>query len=410
MSGHVQRRRLTICYAIKAQYDFFSCSRSCNTLNSLSVCDASGRGALDLLQEELSQLGFTCHRLPFGDGDERIDNLFAIYGDAGHGSHFCFAGHTDVVPAGDDAAWRHGPFDGNVEDGKLYGRGAVDMKGAIAAFVIAVKAYLNDGSKKDIGQISLLITGDEEGDAIYGTKPVLDWLDQHGMMPDAFLVGEPTNPEHMGDVIKNGRRGSLSCELTVHGRQGHAAYPHRSDNPLPRLMRMLEPVSHIEIDKGNDHFDPSTAAITSIDTGNPARNVTPQQTTAKFNIRYSSDHSAESLKAWLIDHFNHVGGEWSAEWYASANPFITTPGDYTDLIVAAIETVTGRKPELSTSGGTSDARFIAPYADVVEFGLIGQTMHQIDEFTTLDDLTQLTHVYQEVLNQYFARNPKTKDK
>ena len=362
-----------------------------------SVTPAEG-GALDLLQDELTRVGFICHRLPFGEGAERIDNLFAIYGT--EGPHFCFAGHTDVVPAGDPASWQEGPFDGAIKDGKLYGRGAVDMKGAIAAFVIAAREYIAEQAD-GAGRISLLITGDEEGDAVYGTKPVLGWLDDQGLMPTSFLVGEPTNPDAIGDVIKNGRRGSLSGELTVSGRQGHAAYPHRADNPLPRLMAMLAPLAAVEIDKGNDHFDPSTAAITSIDTGNPARNVTPETATAKFNIRYSSDHSADSLKAWLTNHFNTVGGAWQAEWYASANPFITTPGDYTDLVAEAIASVTGRTPQLSTSGGTSDARFIAPYADVVEFGLIGQTMHQVDEHTNLDDLDKLTEIYRQILAKYF---------
>ena len=355
-------------------------------------------GALDLLQTRLSAAGFACHRLPFGEGEERIDNLFAVWGEGK--PHFCFAGHTDVVPQGDDKDWTHPPFSGDVADGIMYGRGAVDMKGAIAAFVIAALEHIKTTPPQ--GQISFLITGDEEGDAIHGTKPVLDWLDENDMMPDAFLVGEPTNPNQIGDVVKNGRRGSLSCTLTVEGVQGHAAYPHRSDNPLPRLMAMLAPLAKVEIDEGNAHFDPSTASITSIDTGNPARNVTPQRTTAMFNIRYSSVHTADSLKAWLVEHFDSVGGHWSAEWVNSAAPFITEPGDYTDIVSHAIEDVTGRKPELSTSGGTSDARFIAPFAEVVEFGLVGQTMHQVDENTPLDDLTTLTQIYSSILSRYFA--------
>ena len=354
-------------------------------------------GALDLLQARLSDAGFTCHRLPFGEGEEQIDNLFAVWGEGK--PHFCFAGHTDVVPQGDDKDWTHPPFSGDVADGIMYGRGTVDMKGAIAAFVIAALEHIK--TTPPHGQISFLITGDEEGDAIHGTKPVLDWLDKNGMMPDAFLVGEPTNPNQIGDVVKNGRRGSLSCTLTVEGVQGHAAYPHRSDNPLPRLMAMLAPLAKVEIDEGNAHFDPSTASITSIDTGNPARNVTPQRTTAMFNIRYSSVHTADSLKAWLVEHFDSVGGNWSAEWVNSAAPFITEPGDYTDIVSHAIEDVTGRKPELSTSGGTSDARFIAPFAEVVEFGLIGQTMHQVDEHTSLADLDILTKIYRQILTRYF---------
>ena len=357
-------------------------------------------GALDLLEAELSAIGFACHRLPFGDNADRIDNLFAVYGE-GH-PHFCFAGHTDVVPAGETKDWRHDPFGGVIEDGQLFGRGAVDMKGAIAAFVIAAKDYIAGHHHQ--GRISLLITGDEEGDAINGTKPVLDWLAAENLMPDAFLVGEPTNPEAIGDMIKHGRRGSLSGELTVKGRQGHAAYPHRADNPLPRLMAMLEPIAHVEIDQGNEHFEPSTAAITSIDTGNPARNVTPQQAVAKFNIRYSSDHSAESLKTWLTQHFDSVGGDWSAEWFASADPFVTAPGQFTDLMVSAITEATGRTPALSTSGGTSDARFISAFGEVVEFGLIGQTMHQVDEHTNINDLDLLTQVYGHMLRRYFSQD------
>ncbi len=356
-------------------------------------------GALDLLEDRLSAVGFRCHRLPFGEGSARIDNLFAIWGD-GAGPHFCFAGHTDVVPAGDDTDWAHPPFSGTVDNGILFGRGAVDMKGAIAAFVTAAAEHI--AATPPNGQISFLITGDEEGDAVHGTQPVLDWLNDQGMMPDVFLVGEPTNPEAIGDVVKNGRRGSLSCTLTVEGVQGHAAYPHRSDNPLPRLMAMLAPLATIEIDAGNEHFDPSTASITSIDTGNPARNVTPQRATAMFNIRYSSVHTADSLTAWLTEHFNSVGGTWSAEWVNSAAPFITEPGAYIDCVTAAIADVTGKQPTLSTSGGTSDARFIAPFADVVEFGLVGQTMHQVDEHTSLDDLTTLTNIYQQILTRYFA--------
>jgi succinyl-diaminopimelate desuccinylase len=355
-------------------------------------------GALDLLEDRLAATGFICHRLPFGKDEERIDNLFAVWG--ADDPHFCFAGHTDVVPAGDEKDWSHPPFGGDVDDGILYGRGAVDMKGAIAAFVIAAIEHIEKASPQ--GRISFLITGDEEGDAINGTRPVLDWLEQNNLMPDSFLVGEPTNSESVGDMVKNGRRGSFSCTLTVEGDQGHAAYPRNSDNPLPRLMTMLAPLTVTNIDDGNDNFDPSTTAITSIDTGNPARNVTPQRAEARFNIRYSSEHTADSLKSWLTDHFDSVGGIWSAEWINSAEPFITKPGHYTDIVTAAITDITGKAPSLSTSGGTSDARFIAPFAEVVEFGLVGKTMHQVDENTTLDDLTTLTKIYGKILQRYFA--------
>ena len=371
-----------------------------------SVTPVEG-GALDLLEARLKPAGFTCTRLPFGKGTGKVDNLFAIWGEGGR--HFGFAGHTDVVPPGDAGAWTHDPFGGVVEDGFVYGRGAVDMKGGIAAFVTALLEWIEGGANPRNARVSLLITGDEEGDAVNGTKPVLEWLDKQGLMADAFLVGEPTNPETLGDTIKHGRRGSLSGELVVHGSQGHAAYPHLADNPMPRLLRMLAPLSETEIDKGNEHFDPSTAAITSIDTGNAARNVTPASTTAKFNIRFNSEHSAESLIAWLTGHFESVaadsGGDWKVDWLETASPFVTEPGSFTELLTGAVEEVTGRKPELSTSGGTSDARFIADYAPVAEFGLVGQTMHKVDERAATDDVTKLKAVYGNILDRFFQSAP-----
>ena len=274
------------------------------------------------------------------------------------------------------------------------------MKGGIAAFVTAAIAWAE--TKPADGRISLIITGDEEGDAINGTKPMLAWMDDTGMMPDAVLLGEPTNPASMGDVIKHGRRGSLSGDLEVHGSQGHVAYPHLATNPLPLMMAMLEPLSKGAIDDGNAHFDPSTAAITSIDTGNPARNVIPSSARAAFNIRYTSDHTAASLRAWLTEHFNSITENWQATWVDSANPFVTAPGALTDTITAAVEAITGRQPQLSTSGGTSDARFISRYTDVVEFGLVGKTMHKVDECTPLDDVTTLRQIYARVIETYFG--------
>ena len=363
-----------------------------------SVTPAEG-GALDLLQDRLAEAGFTCHRLPFGDGDQRIENLFAVHGESG--PHLGFAGHTDVVPAGDTAAWQHDPFSGTVENGKMYGRGAVDMKGGIAAFVAAALDYVKNNDTK--GQISLIITGDEEGDAIHGTKPLMEWIASEGLMPDAVLLGEPTNPDQIGDVIKHGRRGSLSGDIEVRGSQGHVAYPHLASNPLPLLMRMLEPLATGTIDDGNEHFDPSTAAITSIDTGNQARNVIPARARAAFNIRYNSDHTGESLKAWLTDHFNSVTPHWQATWLDSANPFVTAPGALTDMMVDVIKEVTGKTPALSTSGGTSDARFISQHTDVIEFGLVGQTMHKVDECTSLDDVTTLRQIYAKAINRFLNK-------
>ena len=353
-------------------------------------------GALDLLQDEFTKIGFNCTRLPFGAGDKRIDNLFAR---RGKGSpHFAFAGHTDVVPVGDAAQWQHDPFGGTLVDGKLYGRGAADMKGGIAAFVAAVSAL--DGAD-DSGSISFIITGDEEGDADFGTVKTVEWLQANDQVPDACVVGEPTNPSRLGDVIKNGRRGSLSCQLRVDGVQGHVAYPHLADNPITRLIAMLAPVNGTALDGGNDYFDPSTANVTSIDTGNETGNVIPASVSAKFNIRFNTEHNSDDLIGWLEEHFNRVGGERTATWRVSAQPFVTPVGSFTELMQAAIESVTGQKPVLSTSGGTSDARFITNICPVAEFGLVGQTMHQVDEHVDAADIDQLAKIYHEMLVRFF---------
>ena len=360
-----------------------------------SVTPAEG-GALSLLAKELGSFGFKCTRLPFGEGPARVENLFAR---RGHGApHFAFAGHTDVVPVGDASAWRHAPFSGALEDGKLFGRGAADMKGGIAAFVGAVGQFVEchpDGS------ISLIVTGDEEGDADYGTVKMVEWMRAHDHLPDVCVVGEPTNPDRLGDVIKNGRRGSLSCQLTVDGVQGHVAYPHLADNPIVRLLAMLAPVNGVTLDGGNDYFDASTAHITSIDTGNAAGNVTPATVSARFNIRFNTEHKADDLIGWLEEHFNRIGGNWQADWRVSAEPFVTPAGPLTDLMQAAITEVTGKNAELSTSGGTSDARFITHLCPVAEFGLVGQTMHKVDEHVSIDDIDQLTAIYLAMLTRFF---------
>ena len=353
-------------------------------------------GALDLLQDEFTKLGFDCTRLPFGTGKKRIDNLFARRGKGGR--HFAFAGHTDVVPVGDAAQWQHDPFGGILVDGKLYGRGAADMKGGIAAFVAAVSAL--DGAD-DTGSISFIITGDEEGDANFGTVKIVEWLQANDQVPDVCVVGEPTNPSRLGDVIKNGRRGSLSCQLRVDGVQGHVAYPHLADNPITRLIAMLAPVNGTALDGGNDYFDPSTANVTSIDAGNEAGNIIPASVSAKFNIRFNTEHNSEDLIGWLEEHFNRIGGEWTATWRASAQPFVTPAGSFTKLMQEAIESVTGQKPILSTSGGTSDARFITNICSVAEFGLVGQTMHQVDEHVDAADIDQLAKIYHEMLVRFF---------
>jgi succinyl-diaminopimelate desuccinylase len=360
-----------------------------------SVTPAEG-GALRLLADELGDLGFECTWLPFGDGAARIQNLFARRGDAA--PHFAFAGHTDVVPAGDADAWQHAPFSGTLADGKLFGRGAADMKGGIAAFVGAVRQFV---ARHPAGSISLIITGDEEGDAKFGTVKMVDWMRQHNHRPDLCVVGEPTNPHQLGDVIKNGRRGSLSCALWVDGVQGHVAYPHLADNPIVRLLAMLAPVNGVTLDSGNTYFDASTAHVTTIDTGNKAGNVIPARVSASFNIRFNTEHKGEDLIGWLEEHFDRVGGSWQADWWVSAQPFVTPAGPLTDLMQAAISDVTGKNAELSTSGGTSDARFIKHLCPVAEFGLVGQTMHKVDEHVLTDDIDQLTAIYLAMLSRFF---------
>ena len=361
-----------------------------------SVTPAEG-GALDLLEAELAAIGFACTRLPFGDGESRIDNLFARYGSTA--PHLCFAGHTDVVPAGDAADWQHDPFGGSIVDGRLFGRGAADMKGGVAAFVAAAAAAIEGGVS---GSISLLITGDEEGDAVNGTVRMVEWAMANGHVPDMCIVGEPTNPDMLGDMIKNGRRGSLSGHLVVTGKQGHVAYPHLADNPITRLMAMLAPVNGTELDGGTAHFTPSTANITTIDVGNLAKNVIPARAEASFNIRFNTEHSADSLRGWLEEHFQRIGGDWQASWRSNADPFITDPGQLTDMLTTAIADVTGRTPALSTTGGTSDARFITKMCAVAEFGLVGKTMHQVDEHVDVADIEALCAIYEAFLARAFG--------
>jgi succinyl-diaminopimelate desuccinylase len=360
-----------------------------------SVTPAEG-GALDLLQDELGKLGFDCKRLPFGDGEKRIDNLFARRGT--DGPHFAFAGHTDVVPVGDITKWQHDPFGGALVDGKLYGRGAADMKGGVAAFVAAVAMF---DATEQAGSISLIITGDEEGDADFGTVKMVEWLKTNEQVPDVCVVGEPTNPVCLGEVIKNGRRGSLSCHLRVDGVQGHVAYPHLADNPITRLLAMLAPVNGTALDGGNDYFDPSTANVTSIDTSNDAGNVIPATVEARFNIRFNTEHKSEDLIGWLEEHFDRIGGQWTANWRVSALPFVTPAGRLTELMQGTILSVTGQTPALSTSGGTSDARFITTICPVAEFGLVGQTMHQVDEHVDAADIDQLAKIYHQMLVRFF---------
>ncbi len=360
-----------------------------------SVTPVEG-GAMKILAKELGPLGFDCIRLPFGEGPGRVENLFARRGK--DGPHFAFAGHTDVVPVGDTSDWSHAPFSGAKEDGKLFGRGAADMKGGIAAFVAAVRHFVGFNPS---GSISLIITGDEEGEAEYGTVKIVEWMRANNHFPDLCIVGEPTNRQRLGDIIKNGRRGSLSCQLRVDGVQGHVAYPHLADNPIVRLLAMLAPVNGVTLDDGNDYFDPSSAHVTTIDTGNKVGNVIPASASASFNIRFNTEQSVEDLISWLENHFKQVGGHWHADWRVSAKPFVTPAGPLTDLIKAAITEVTGIVPKLSTGGGTSDARFIANLCPVAEFGLVGQTMHKVDEHVLIDDIDQLKTIYLAMLSRFF---------
>jgi succinyl-diaminopimelate desuccinylase len=382
--------------------DALSIARDLLRCPSVTPADA---GALGVLENILKACGFETHRVIFGEpGTADIDNLYARIGDGA--PHITFAGHTDVVPAGDEAAWSHGAFSGDVRDGILYGRGAVDMKGGIACSVAAVLQYLADNGGRPKGSISFLITGDEEDISVNGTIKLLQWVAARGEKFDHCVLGEPSNVEVLGDCIKIGRRGSQSGTLYVDGVQGHVAYPHRAANPVPDISRLIVALSEEPLDYGSAQFQASNVEFTSVDVGNTASNVIPGQARAKFNIRFNDHHTQDTLRA-LVDArlAKACGNRIKARivWEPSnSNVFVTKPGAFTDLAVAAIEEVTGRKPELSTSGGTSDARFISSYCPVIEFGLVGQTMHQVDERTPVADLEKLTKVYRGVLKRYFG--------
>ena len=357
-------------------------------------------GALDVLQRALQTLGFTCHRLPFEEpGTAPVDNLYARRGESR--PNFCFAGHTDVVPTGDRAVWTRDPFAAVVEDGVLYGRGASDMKGAIAAFVAAVARFGAAGA--GVGSISLLITGDEEGPAINGTRKVLDWLAARGETLDACLVGEPTNPEELGEMVKIGRRGSLNGTLRVAGRQGHVAYPALADNPLPRLVALLNALLALTLDEGTDHFQPSRLELTSIDVGNEATNVIPGAATARFNVRFNDRHTGASLERTIRACLDAVGEPYELATEVSGEAFVTPPGPLSTTVAESVAAVTGMTPTLSTTGGTSDARFIKNHCPVAEFGLLSRTMHRTDECVPVEALERLADIYLGILERYFAK-------
>ena len=358
-------------------------------------------GALSVIENALNANNFKCERLIFGSGDEKVQNLFARLGNKS--PHICFAGHSDVVPEGDIEHWKFSPFDGEISDGKIFGRGAVDMKGSIASYLSAAIDWIKKNKSFD-GSISFLITGDEEGPAINGTRKVLEWMEANGQIPDMCVVGEPTNTTKVGDTIKIGRRGSLNGSLTVFGEQGHVAYPHLALNPFPILMKMLEPLLEGELDKGTKNFPPTNASITSIDTGNNAVNVIPSSVKAKFNIRFNDSQDTEKLESFLKSHFDEVYKNYEIEFSCNAEPFLTKPGKLIDVIKSAIFKKTNILADLSTTGGTSDARFISQFCPVVEFGLVGKTMHQINENVLIDDLNLLSEIYYEFLNEIFLAN------
>ncbi len=362
-------------------------------------------GALTLLQNILEPAGFECHRMIFSEpGTPDIDNLYARLGTGR--PHLCFAGHTDVVPVGNEAAWTAPPFGGEIRDGILYGRGAVDMKGCVAAFVAATMRYVHIHGGLPRGSLSFLITGDEEGPSINGTVKVLAWLKARDEVIDACLVGEPSNPKAIGDEIKIGRRGSLNAELIVHGKQGHSAYPDIADNPVPKLARMIDQLASAKLDTGTANFQPSNLQVTVISVPNTATNVIPAEARAKLNIRYNDAWTRAKMETWVRETAAaaaaELGAAFDLTFSGTGDVFVTKPGPLVSTLKDAVKSVTGRTPQLTTGGGTSDARFIKDHCPVVEFGLVNATIHQVDEHTSLADLAALTDIYERFIGNYFA--------
>ena len=364
-----------------------------------SVTPTEG-GALVLLEETLSAAGFACTRVDRGG----VPNLFARWGMQGHPRTFGFNGHTDVVPVGDSAAWTVDPFGGEIRDGRVWGRGACDMKSGVAAFVAAAVRFVTETPPD--GAVILTITGDEEGPSTDGTLALLDWMAEGGEAMTVCVVGEPTSRAEIGDMVKIGRRGALNISLTAVGRQGHSAYPDRALNPLTTLVRLCDRLASATLDEGSDHFDPSTLALTSIDTGNTATNVIPARATAALNIRFNDHHTGASLIAWIEDQAARVAAETGVQIQVAARisgeSFLTPPGPFPDLVSRAVAAETNRRPVLSTSGGTSDARFIKDHCPVVEFGLVGNSMHQVDEYAETAEIERLSAVYHRMLQDWFA--------
>jgi len=368
-----------------------------------SVTPAEG-GALAFIEEVLKEAGFEVHRPVFSEpGTPDVENLYARFGTGR--PYLLFAGHTDVVPPGDTARWKHDPFGAVIEGDELYGRGAVDMKGGVACMMAAALAFVRERSDFD-GSIGFLITGDEEGPAINGTVKLLEWAQARGERFDHCILGEPTNPDALGDMIKIGRRGSLTGTIVVHGRQGHVGYPHLADNPIRGMVRLLDALMREPLDEGTEHFDPSNLEVTTVDVGNPASNVIPNKARAVFNIRFNDLWTPGTLEAEIRRRLQEAAGNsvrFTATFEATnAIAFLTEPDRFVGFVSDAIEAETGRRPKLSTTGGTSDARFIKNYCPVVEFGLVGQTMHQVDERVAVADLDRLTAIYRRVLDTYFV--------
>jgi succinyl-diaminopimelate desuccinylase len=365
---------------------------------SVTPADA---GAIPLLKSVLEPMGFVCDTVEFAEPDTAsVLNLYARWGRAGR--NFCFAGHTDVVPPGKPEAWSLDPFSGTVKDEKLYGRGAVDMKGAIACFVAACAGFLAARGPSFAGSISFLITGDEEAAAINGTRKLLDWIAARGERLDACIVGEPTSATALGDMIKIGRRGSLNGYLTVHGVQGHTAYPHLADNAAHRMVAMLDALTRATLDRGSDHFPASTLAVSTIDIANPTSNIIPDTARAVFNVRFNDRWRSATVESWLRQTLDGIGGRYELAIKVSGESFLVPPGEVSSILATAIGRVTGRTPELSTTGGTSDARFIHRACPLAEFGLVGLTAHKVDECVDLADLAALTAIYRTALELYFA--------
>lgn len=357
-------------------------------------------GALVLLQDLLEGAGFACTRVDRGG----VSNLFARWGDKSHARSFGFNGHTDVVPIGNPDDWTHAPFGAEIEDGFLFGRGATDMKSGVAAFAAAAIDYVTDTPPD--GALILAITGDEEGDAVDGTTALLDWMSDNNEKMSVCIVGEPTCPDHMGQMMKIGRRGSMSAWFTVTGKQGHSAYPHRAVNPMHAMARLMDRLASHELDRGTEHFDPSTLAVVTIDTGNPATNVIPAQTRGTVNIRFNDTHTGATLSDWLRQEAAKVDAEFGTSTEVdikiSGESFLTPPGPLSDLVARAVAVETNITPEMSTTGGTSDARFVKDHCPVVEFGLVGKTMHAVDERVEIAHVHQLKAIYTRMLRDYFA--------